>query len=67
MEYIRDTYGVPAKRGGRIEYTYPSPSRQGTIIGSSGAKLRIRLDGDAHAGYYHPTWELKLLPEMISA
>lgn len=58
MDYIRDTYKVPAKRGGRVEYTYPVPPRMGTIISSRGAKLRIRLDGDKHTGLYHPTWQL---------
>ncbi len=58
MEYIRNSYAVPAKRGGRVEYTHPTPPRNGTIIGSRGARLRIRLDGDKHAGNYHPTWAL---------
>lgn len=33
----------------------------GTIIGSRGGDLRIRLDGDKHPGNYHPTWELDYL------
>ncbi len=61
MEYIRNTYGVPAKRGGRVEYCYPEGSepRAGTIVGSRGAKLRIRLDGNSYVGNYHPTWMLR--------
>lgn len=62
MEYIRTTYGVPAKLGGRVEYTHPSPAKMGTITGTRGARLRIRLDGDDHSGNYHPTWELNYLP-----
>ena len=58
MDYIRGAYAVPAKRGGRVEYTHPVPPRMGTIIGSRGARLRIRLDGDTHCGNYHPTWAL---------
>ena len=61
MDYIRNSYGVPAKRGGRIEYKHPNPPRMGTIVGTRGARLRIRLDGDKHAGSYHPTWELRYL------
>ena len=59
MDYIRTTYGVPAKRGGRIEHTYNG--RFGTITGSRGARLRIKLDGDNHSGSYHPTWELRYI------
>jgi len=35
----------------------------GTIIGSRGGDLRIRLDGDKHPGNYHPTWELDYLDD----
>ena len=58
MNYIRSTYNVPAKRGARVEYLYPSPARMGTIVGSVGARLRIRLDGDKHSRIFHPTWML---------
>lgn len=61
MDYIRKTYNVPAKRGGRVEYTHPKPARMGTIIGADGARLRIRLDGEKFVGRYHPTWELRYL------
>lgn len=62
MDYVRQAYNVPAKRGGRVEYAYPEPARLGTIVGADGARLRIRLDGDKHAGFYHPTWMLRYLP-----
>ena len=62
MDYIRTAYKVPAKRGGRIEYTPHVPPRMGTIVGARGALLRIRLDGDKHVGSYHPTWQLRYLP-----
>ena len=62
MEYIRSTYKVPAKRGGRVEYTHPVPPRMGTITGTKGARLCVRLDGDDHSGNYHPTWKLTYLP-----
>ena len=61
MAYIRGAYAVPAKRGGRVEYTHPQPSRMGTITGSRGARIRIRLDGDNYSGNYHPTWMLVYL------
>ena len=59
MSYIRETYGVPAKRGGRVEYLGTTPPRMGTIVSACDASLRIRLDGDKNAGKYHPTWMLR--------
>lgn len=65
MESIRRNYGVPAKRGGRVEYTGGnSGPRLGTITSADGARLRIRLDGDDQALIYHPTWKLRYLPEL---
>lgn len=57
MEYIRKTYGVPAKRGARIRYNPPGDTQFGTIVGSSGAYLKIRIDGDKVALRWHPTTE----------
>jgi hypothetical protein len=64
LEYVRRARGVPAKRGGRVRYTHPSPPREGTITGAHGGYLRIRLDGDKHSGIHHPTWELEYLDEV---
>lgn len=59
MDYIRKTYGVPAKRGGRIAYGCEGIGlRCGTIIGSRGAYLRIRLDGETVTRNYHPDWNM---------
>ena len=55
FENIRNVYGVPAKKNGRIEYK----SRPGTIVGTTGAYLRIRLDGESEIKTYHPTWEIE--------
>lgn len=62
MEYIRRSYGVPAKRGARVEYTGEDSPSLGTVTGSEGARLRIRMDGEQRTGIYHPTWELRYLP-----
>ena len=62
MQYVRDTYGVPAKRGARVEYTGGSTPRQGTITGTGGCGISIRLDGDKISLPYHPTWKLRYLP-----
>lgn len=60
MDYIRRTYGVPAKRGMRVEYMSGRDLElmEGTIVGSRGARLRIRLDGAKVTGIYHPTYNL---------
>ena len=60
MEYIRNHYGVPAKRGGRVVYTGGRDPIHGTIVGTSGPHLKIRTD-DGKTGCYHPTWEIEYL------
>lgn len=62
MEWVRKNYGIPAKRGGRVEYTGDrSGPRLGTITASVGPRIRIKLDGDDVALIYHPTWEIRYL------
>lgn len=68
MAYIRNAYRVPAKRGGRVEYSGDKAApRLGKIIGADGARLKIRMDGQRVAGRYHPTWELRYLDAPSSA
>ena len=61
MEYIKETYGVPAEVGGRVRYTGGKTPCEGTIKGARNAHLKILLDGDDMSGLYHPTWELEYL------
>lgn len=61
MDWIRNTYGVPAKRGVRVEYTGGKEPALGTITGDNGGHLLIRLDGQKHSNPYHPTWKLRYL------
>lgn len=61
IAWVRKTYAVPAKVGGRVEYSGTAPSQFGTICGAQGGHLRIRLDGQKHALPYHPTWQLRYL------
>lgn len=63
MDYIRRTYGVPAKRGCRVEYTGGKAPRLGTITGACGAHILLRLDGEPRAHRYHPTWKLRYLAD----
>jgi hypothetical protein len=52
--YVRDYYGVPAKRGMRVEID----GKGGVITGFDGAHLRVRLDGEKHSVNAHPTWRV---------
>jgi hypothetical protein len=61
IAWIRKTYRVPAKRGGRVEYTGCGRSELGTITGAKSGHLGIRLDGQKHALPFHPTWKLRYL------
>ena len=51
IDYIRTTYNVPAKVGGKVEFR----GKPGTIVGTIRAYLRIRLDGETEVKSYHPT------------
>lgn len=64
MAWIRKSYGVPAKRGMRVRYTGEGKDKPelGTITGTMGSHLRIRLDGLKISHPFHPTWELEYLP-----
>jgi hypothetical protein len=63
IDWVRKSYNVPAKRGGRVEYTGGKTPEFGTIVGARGGHLRIRLDGMhyTHPLPFHPTWELRYL------
>lgn len=60
MEYIRKTYNVPAKRGGKIKWLYHSFT-DGIITGSKGACLRIKLATETRSKLFHPTWMIEYL------
>lgn len=55
LEYIKETYGVPAVINGRIKFG----SKLGTIVGANGPHLKIKIDGEKDAGSYHPTWNIE--------
>ena len=67
MDYIRKTYGVPAKRGARVQYVGDGFAQAGTITGSNGSHLWIRLDGWKHSSLFHPTWALSYLDDASPA
>lgn len=55
MQYIREFYGVPAKRGARVTVN----GKQGVITGSVGAYIRVKFDGDSYSKQCHPDWRVK--------
>lgn len=61
LEWVRKTYSVPARRGGRVEYTGKGKSQMGTITGASGGHIMIRLDAEGFPQPFHPTWSLRYL------
>ena len=66
LAYIRKTYGVPAKRGARVEFQSDKPGHgpwRCTITSADGAYLRLRRDGDTrtYPARFHPTWGLTYL------
>lgn len=63
LEDIRKFYCVPAKRGARVVYTGGIAPSIGTITGSNGARIRVRMDGTNTTHTYHPTWEMRYLED----
>lgn len=64
LAYIRDYYGVPAQLNGRVLYTWQAANQLGTIVGTSGARLLVLMDGERHAVPFHPTWELQYVTDV---
>lgn len=58
MSYIRQAYGVPAKRGGRVTYTGNDEPQLGTIKSASNYYLKVLIDGEEIPHTYHPTWAI---------
>lgn len=58
-EYIRKTYGVPAKEGARIVFD----GNHGTVVGAKMGMLKVVFDPGTRFGseehYVHPTWHLR--------
>lgn len=65
MDYIRRTYGVPAKRGARIQFDGGDPHdgpQLGTITSATcSGHIRVRFDGQRRVCRLHPTWAVQYL------
>ncbi len=53
-EYVRSTYRVPAKRGGRVEYRLERGGVLRGVITSATHYVRIRFDGETRSRTLHP-------------
>lgn len=64
MQYVRDTYGVPAKRGRRVDVYFQRGNPPVWTLAASGritsASHHLHVDG---AGPYHPTYGLVYLDD----
>lgn len=68
MRYIREHYGVPAKRGARIRYTdIGRHVWTGRIVSARDGYLRVRVDDprypEAVRLLLHPTWNVEYLDD----
>jgi hypothetical protein len=62
FEYIRNYYGVPAKKGQRVETEHNGKLKRGTISGAHGQYIKITFDGEKKpAGVFHPTDGIRYL------
>ena len=55
MDYIRRTYGVPAKRGMTVTICGDGIRVPARIVGSRGKYLRLCIPGGKRSHLYHPT------------
>ena len=62
MEYIRNTYNVPAKRGVKVKYTGGVKPIFGKIVGTRNAHIRVKLEETQKTVSFHPTWKIEYLP-----
>lgn len=67
LPYIRRAYGVPAKRGQRVQFTEAACGVRGTIVGSRGQYVRVRWDESGRTDTMHPTWMLVYIKEDSNA
>jgi hypothetical protein len=62
LEYVRDTYQVPAYVGRRVRFTGYKEPIEGTIVGERAGMIRVRPDGLTRSFNFHPTWKIEYLP-----
>jgi hypothetical protein len=58
FDYVREYYGVPAKRGMRVTVD----GRPGRITSGNGHYIRVLFDGERRPSICHPTWRVEYFP-----
>lgn len=61
LQYIRDYYKVPAKRGCKVKYNGDGRGRVGRITSAEGNRIRVSFDGTRMRYILHPTWKIDYL------
>jgi hypothetical protein len=51
LEYVRNYYRVPAKKGKIVSYN----GKLGVITGASGPHVKVKFKGEKHTWSYHPS------------
>jgi len=54
FDYVRNYYGVPAKRGGRVKWTDSNGTEHYGTITSADNHVHVRDDGMKHSQAHHP-------------
>ena len=57
MEYVRQRYSVPAKRGGLVRFD----GHLGFILSAKDGYLYLNLGADGGRMKVHPTWRMEYL------
>lgn len=67
LQYIRDYYDVPAKRGGRVTFLDSDGAKHyGAITSADRQYLRVLFDGDREPLLCHPK-DLEYFKETLDA
>lgn len=61
LEYIREHYKVPAK----LDMTVIAQGQRGTIVGSKGSYLEIKMEGKKNSLLFHPTDGIKYIKNIL--
>jgi hypothetical protein len=57
FDYVRQRYGVPARRGMRVV----ADGNPGRITSGAGNYIRVLIDGEKRPSTWHPTWHMEYL------
>lgn len=61
-DYVRNRYGIEARRLGRVVFD----GKPGQTTGFADGYVLVKLDGARHSVRCHPTWRMEYLPKRTS-